>query len=221
MVYLAIISVFGWAYSLPLTFSIQDFAYLYDPNNEIAGASFVKLNLLPSSPMQSNLFRLNCILFRYLFIQFSIMTFNHRLISFYAGGSQDMKSVGMQYLEVVRKLKEWGFQPKRSIHLAFSPNEEIGGHDDAEKFSLSGVFQDFYVGLPSPDDHYRAFYAERSPWWLVIKAIGIPGHGAKLYDNSAMENLLKSIETIQRYRASQFDLINTGLKALGQGSIFY
>ncbi|XP_058752063.1 uncharacterized protein LOC131625184 [Vicia villosa] len=140
----------------------------------------------------------------------------------YARGSQDMKCVGMQYLEAVRRLKEWGFQPKRSIYLAFAPDEEIGGHDGAEKFSLSKVFQDLNVGivldegLPSQDDHYRAFYAERSPWWLVIKAVGIPGHGAKLYDNSAMENLLKSIETIRRYRASQSDLIKSGLKALGE-----
>ncbi|XP_058752062.1 uncharacterized protein LOC131625183 isoform X2 [Vicia villosa] len=140
----------------------------------------------------------------------------------YARGSQDMKCVGMQYLEAVRKLKEWGFQPKRSIYLAFAPDEEIGGHDGAEKFSLSSVFQDLNVGivldegLASPDDHYRAFYAERSPWWLKIKAVGIPGHGAKLYDNSAMENLLKSIESIRRYRASQFDLIKAGLKADGE-----
>jgi aminoacylase len=49
----------------------------------------------------------------------------------------------------------------------------------------------------------------------VIKAVGAPGHGSKLYDNSAMENLLKSIEIIRRYRASQFDLIKAGLKADG------
>lgn len=58
-----------------------------------------------------------------------------------------MKCVGMQYLEALRKLKEWGFQPKRSIYLAFAPDEEIGGHDGAEKFSLSRVFQDLNVGI--------------------------------------------------------------------------
>jgi len=35
---IGIISAFGWAYLLALTFSIQDPAYLYDPNNETAGA---------------------------------------------------------------------------------------------------------------------------------------------------------------------------------------
>lgn len=70
-------------------------------------------------------------------------------------------------------------------------------------------------GLPSPTESYRVFYGERSPWWLVIKAKGPPGHGAKLYDNSAMENLLKSIESIRRFRASQFDLLKAGGTAEG------
>jgi hypothetical protein len=72
------------------------------------------------------------------------------------------------------------------------------------------------TGLASPSENYRTFYAERNPWWLVIKATGPPGHGAKLYDNSAMENLLKSVESIRRFRASQFDLVKAGLKAEGE-----
>lgn len=72
------------------------------------------------------------------------------------------------------------------------------------------------TGLASPDENYRAFYAERTPWWMIIKATGAPGHGAKLYDNSAMENLMKSIESIRRFRASQFDMIKAGLKAEGE-----
>ena len=51
---------------------------------------------------------------------------------------------------------------------------------------------------------------------MVIKAKGAPGHGAKLYDNSAMENLLKSIEIVRRFRASQFDMVKAGLKAEGE-----
>ncbi|XP_010674409.1 amino-acid permease BAT1 homolog [Beta vulgaris subsp. vulgaris] len=42
---LGIISVFGWAYILALTFSIQDLSYLYDPSNETAGA-FVPAQIL-------------------------------------------------------------------------------------------------------------------------------------------------------------------------------
>ncbi|XP_008781624.1 amino-acid permease BAT1 homolog isoform X2 [Phoenix dactylifera] len=42
---IGIISIFGWAYILALTFSIQNFDYLYDPSNETAGA-FVPAQIL-------------------------------------------------------------------------------------------------------------------------------------------------------------------------------
>ncbi|XP_057500590.1 uncharacterized protein LOC130784649 isoform X1 [Actinidia eriantha] len=140
----------------------------------------------------------------------------------YARGSQDMKCVGLQYLEAIRKLKNSGFHPLRNVYLSFVPDEEIGGHDGAEKLADSDYFKKMNVGivldegLASPNEYYRMFYAERCPWWLVIKASGAPGHGAKLYDNTAMENLLKSIENVRRFRAAQFDLVKAGLKAEGQ-----
>lgn len=60
------------------------------------------------------------------------------------------------------------------------------------------------------------FKEERIPWSLRIKAVGQPGHGSKLYDNSAAENLSKSIESIMRFRASQFDMLKAGFKADGE-----
>ncbi|KAL3813949.1 hypothetical protein ACJIZ3_015217 [Penstemon smallii] len=140
----------------------------------------------------------------------------------YARGSQDMKCVGIQYLEAIRKLQASGFRPLRTVYLSFVPDEEIGGHDGAEMFADSDVFRKMNVGivldegLASPNEDYRVFYGERSPWWLVIKATGAPGHGAKLYDNTAMENLIKSVESVRRFRASQFDLVKAGLKAEGE-----
>lgn len=65
----------------------------------------------------------------------------------YARGSQDMKCVGMQYLEAVRKLKASGFQPKRSVYLVFAADEEIGGHDGAEKLAESENFKKMNVGV--------------------------------------------------------------------------
>lgn len=133
-----------------------------------------------------------------------------------------MKCVGVQYLEAIRKLKLDGFEPIRDVYLSFVPDEEIGGHDGAEKLAGSDVFKEMNVGivldegLASEDEKYRVFYGERCPWWTVIKATGAPGHGAKLYDNTAMENLLKSIESIRRFRAAQFDLVKAGVKAEGE-----
>jgi aminoacylase len=42
----------------------------------------------------------------------------------YARGTQDMKSVGMQYLEAIRELKKKGFTPRRTIHVTFVPGRK-------------------------------------------------------------------------------------------------
>ncbi|CAI9114612.1 OLC1v1015370C1 [Oldenlandia corymbosa var. corymbosa] len=85
------------------------------------------------------------------------------------------------------------------------------------KFVKSGEFKKLNVGFvldegqASPGDEYRVFYAERSPWQVVIKAVGIPGHGSRMYDNSAMENLMKSIVVINKFRDAEFDKVKAGV----------
>lgn len=41
----------------------------------------------------------------------------------YARGSQDMKCVGIQYLEAIRRLKESGVNLKRTLHISFVPGK--------------------------------------------------------------------------------------------------
>jgi len=43
----------------------------------------------------------------------------------YGRGTQDMKSVGIQYLEAVRILKLQNFKPLRTIILSFVPGKSI------------------------------------------------------------------------------------------------
>ncbi|CAG7880598.1 unnamed protein product [Brassica rapa] len=139
----------------------------------------------------------------------------------YARGTQDMKSVGMQYLEAIRKLVASEYKPLRSVYVTFVPDEEIGGADGVGRFVESEIFKSLSIavvldeGLPSPTESYRVFNGERIPWSLQIKAVGQPGHGSKLYDDSASENLTKSIESMMRFRASQFDMLKAGLKPDG------
>ena len=45
----------------------------------------------------------------------------------YGRGTQDMKSVCMQYLEAVRHLSAVGFTPTRSVYLTFVPDEGTDG----------------------------------------------------------------------------------------------
>ncbi|CAK8537269.1 unnamed protein product [Lathyrus sativus] len=137
----------------------------------------------------------------------------------FARGAQDDKCIAMQYLEAIRNLRSNGFVPVRSVHISFVPDEEVGGFGGAAKFVESEEFQALNVGFAldegqaSPWDEFRVFYADRIPWNLKIKAKGQPGHGSKLYDNSAMENLMKSVEVVSKFRESQFDIVKAG-KAL-------
>lgn len=48
---------------------------------------------------------------------------------------------------------------------------------------------------------------------MKIRAKGAPGHGARMYDGSAMENLMESVEAVSRFRESQFNVVKAG-KAL-------
>ncbi|KAL4198094.1 hypothetical protein AMTRI_Chr03g138470 [Amborella trichopoda] len=118
----------------------------------------------------------------------------------YGRGSQDMKCVGLQYLEAIKRLKINGFEPVRTVYLSFVPDEEIGGKDGTGALVNSKNFEEMNVGVVLDEEK------------LVIKAVGSPGHGSKLYDKSAMENLQKSLESVWSFRASQFDLVKSGLK---------
>lgn len=43
----------------------------------------------------------------------------------FARGTQDMKCVGIQYLQAVHRLKKAGYTPLRTIHLLYVPGKEI------------------------------------------------------------------------------------------------
>ncbi|CAL1386282.1 unnamed protein product [Linum trigynum] len=134
----------------------------------------------------------------------------------FARGAQDDKCIAIQYLEAIRNLKGRGFVPARTVHVSYVPEEEIGGEDGAQKFVASQVFDELRVGFvldegqASVNDEFRVFYADRSPWKVIIRAIGQPGHGSRMYDNGATENLMKSVEVISRFRESQFDVVKAG-----------
>lgn len=88
--------------------------------------------------------------------------------------------------------------------------------DGAAKFAVSEEFKELKVGFvldegqANPGDEFRVFYADRTPWNLIVKAKGMPGHGSRMFDNSAMENLMKSIELMTRFRETQFDVVKAG-----------
>jgi len=134
----------------------------------------------------------------------------------YARGTQDMKSVGSQYLAAIRKLKESNFTPRRTIHLLYVPDEEIGGRDGMGLFVKTKDFADLNVGLAldeglaSPTEEFIVYYGERAPWWVRFKATGPTGHASRFIQNTALDKLLEVIRKAAEFRKEQFDTLQRG-----------
>ncbi|EDQ88478.1 uncharacterized protein MONBRDRAFT_32786 [Monosiga brevicollis MX1] len=140
----------------------------------------------------------------------------------YARGSQDMKCVGMQYLEALRELRAAGASFARTIHLTFVPDEEIGGHDGMERFVEDPLFKELNIGvaldegLASENDKFPVYYGERVPWWVTVKCTGQPGHGSRFLPKTAMERLVGVINKFLKFRGEQEAiLLNDPTKTLG------
>eukprot|EP01119_Soliformovum_irregulare_P013129 TRINITY_DN3466_c0_g1_i1.p1 TRINITY_DN3466_c0_g1~~TRINITY_DN3466_c0_g1_i1.p1 ORF type:complete len:327 (+),score=120.73 TRINITY_DN3466_c0_g1_i1:295-1275(+) len=134
----------------------------------------------------------------------------------YARGTQDMKSVGIQYIEAVHRLKQSGKTFPRTIHLSYIPDEEVGGRDGAEIWVDTQRFRDLNVGLvldeglASPDETFTVFYGERIPWWVRIKVDGPAGHGSRFIENTAPEKLMRVINSMLKFRTSEFERLQKG-----------
>lgn len=128
----------------------------------------------------------------------------------YARGAQDMKSVGMQYLAAIRALKLSGLtQLKRTIHVIFSPNEEIYSVNGWKEFVHTEEFKALNVGLvldegkPSANDDIYIWYAGRTLFTTVVECTGEPGHGAGLPENTAGEKASYMLNKLTDFRDSQ------------------
>lgn len=133
----------------------------------------------------------------------------------YARGAQDMKSVTIQYIEAIRRLKAAGKRFSRTIHLTFVPDEEVGGHKGMETFVKHPEFQKLNMGfaldegLANPTNAYTVFYGERNPWWITVRCPGSPGHGSRFVENTAAEKLRRVINSFLEFREKEKQRLNT------------
>ncbi|XP_076300191.1 aminoacylase-1 [Lasioglossum baleicum] len=127
----------------------------------------------------------------------------------YARGSQDMKCVGIQYLEAVRRLKQNGQRLQSTVHISFVPDEEIGGVLGMKDFVHTKDFKSLNVGfaldegVACPEEFFYMFYGERSIWHVAIECNGTPGHGSILLDNTAGEKVREIIDRFMDLRAKE------------------
>jgi len=140
----------------------------------------------------------------------------------YGRGTQDMKCVGIWYMEAIRNLKKQGFQPKRTIHVMWVPDEEIGGHDGMEKLIETDFFKALNIefaldeGLANPGEEYMLYYSERLPWWVEVTVTGQPGHGSQFIPDSAGERLRAVVDRFMDYRQTQKDKMEKNNLPIGE-----
>eukprot|EP00658_Telonema_sp_P-2_P021990 TRINITY_DN18775_c0_g1_i1.p1 TRINITY_DN18775_c0_g1~~TRINITY_DN18775_c0_g1_i1.p1 ORF type:complete len:287 (-),score=82.43 TRINITY_DN18775_c0_g1_i1:167-1027(-) len=126
-----------------------------------------------------------------------------------ARGTQDMKSVCVQYLLAVQRLIHAGVKPTRTVHLSFVPDEELGGQDGMCLFVQSDAWKKLNVavvldeGLANPTDKCTVFHGERSPWWIIVEARGNTGHGSRFVKDTAMEKLVAVANKALQFRDEQ------------------
>nr|XP_053644641.1 aminoacylase-1B-like isoform X1 [Cherax quadricarinatus] len=131
----------------------------------------------------------------------------------YGRGTQDMKCVGVQYLEALKSLRKDGHKFLRTIYISFVPDEEIGGLNGMKKFVRSDAFQKMNVGFAldegyaNPTDNFYVFYGERTVLWVKVKCPGQPGHGSQFLTNTAGKTLQKVIDSFLGYRDEQERLL--------------
>jgi aminoacylase len=91
-----------------------------------------------------------------------------------------MKCVGMQYLGAIRYFIRNKINLKRTIHLTFAPEEEVGGKDGMKEYVHTKEFESLNAGfaldegIASPSEVFNVFYAERAIWRMY--SISIIGH---------------------------------------------
>ncbi|XP_063797430.1 aminoacylase-1 isoform X2 [Pseudophryne corroboree] len=127
----------------------------------------------------------------------------------YARGTQDMKSVTIQYLEAIRQLKSEGRRFPRTIHLTMVPDEEIGSKVGMELFVDHPDFRALNPGitldegLANPTDEFSVFYGEKCVWWVTVHCHGDPGHGSRFIENTAASKLHSVISSLLEFREKE------------------
>ncbi|CAH1185343.1 unnamed protein product [Phyllotreta striolata] len=127
----------------------------------------------------------------------------------YARGAQDMKCVGIQYLEAIRRLKQRGVSLRRTVHISFVPDEETGGVEGMKAFVNTNDFKNLNVGfaldegMASPNNDSPVFYAERVIWQMHFHVPGHPGHGSLLLENTAGEKAARLLNKIYEFRRGE------------------
>ncbi|XP_037045140.1 aminoacylase-1-like [Bradysia coprophila] len=137
----------------------------------------------------------------------------------YARGTQDTKGLGMIHLAAIRALKRNGVQLKRTIHVTFTPDEELGGFNGMAGFVASNEFKALNVGYAldeggvSPTNTIGVFYDERCPWQIEFICNGPTGHASLLFEGTAGEKITYLMDKFMKMRKDEVKKSKKGVAA--------
>ncbi|KXS18754.1 aminoacylase-1A-like protein [Gonapodya prolifera JEL478] len=135
-----------------------------------------------------------------------------------ARGAQDMKIVGVQYLEAIRVLKARGWVPEHTIHVCFTPDEEIGGIEGMMLFLKTDFFKELNIGFSLDEgisnlgNEITVFYAERTGCHTLISAHGKTGHGSQFIAESGPDKLLRLVDKFNGLRREEETKLKTSTR---------
>ncbi len=134
----------------------------------------------------------------------------------FARGAQDTKALGTIHLAAIRALKKSGVQPKRTIHVTFTPDEELGGFNGMAGFVTSNAFKAMNVGYAldeggvAPSNTIGVYYDERCPWQIEFVVNGTTGHASLLLDNTAGEKITFLLNKFNTMRQAEVNKLKAG-----------
>ncbi|MGW0586388.1 M20/M25/M40 family metallo-hydrolase [Streptosporangium sp. NPDC002607] len=126
-------------------------------------------------------------------------------------GAVDMKDMDAMILAVVRQRLSEGRRPPRDVVLAFTADEEAGGHYGAQWLvsehkdlfdgcsEAIGEVGGFSVSIDEARRLYLIEAAEKGIAWMRLTATGRAGHGSMLNAENAVTELAEAVGRIGRY----------------------
>ena len=118
-------------------------------------------------------------------------------------------------------MKSSGIRLKRTIHISFVPEEEVGGIEGMKAFTETEDFKSLNVGFvldegsASPTEEFSVSYGERSLFRIWIHCCGTSGHGSLLFDNTPGEKFLIVLDRFLKFRATEKDKLKNPAVKIG------
>lgn len=130
-------------------------------------------------------------------------------------GAVDMKNVDAMILAIVRNWKRIGYQPERTIVLAFFADEEAGStfgsrfmtkhHPEVFAGCTEAISEvgGFSVTLTNGKRLYFIEAAQKGIHWMKVTVHGRAGHGSMVNNENALTALAKAVAAIGSYQWPQ------------------